>query len=220
MKFNFDGWDIVGNGRTGRACAGNEDKVRIVQNKNNNVVFYFYKPVQTVLSLAKGGRYQLALRPEMGLVALLKKDFGNLLAQSGATRSGTLHVSFTKKCFFGDCVEVPLKDIEADEDGNIVFYLSGKPTERPKPVDPTDQKLAKIKARESATLEVIIDVLKDRKGGAPEAFIKTETIRLLKKRGGEVVGAIYVQELLDGNVGTLFNVAEFGKNNRYYSLKG
>lgn len=217
MEFNFSDWEIVKNGHHGRRPNESLDKVRIVQNKGNSVVFYFYKLTQTALSLVKGVRYQLALKPELNAAALIKKESGNLLTRNSTDKSDVLHISFIKKCFFANCVEVPLENIETDAGGNIVFYLSGKPK---KEQTATDQKLAKIKAIASVTLETIINVLKDKKGGAPETFIKTETIKRLKNNGDEVVGALYIQELLESNTGSLFNMVEFGKNNRYFSLKG
>ena len=203
MAFNFDDWEVVTTNRSGYGENKNKDFVRITQIKGDNVAFYFYEKVQKVLPIIKGERYRLALKAEDNMVALIKSKYGKKIADNRTS----LNIKFKKKCFFGDCVEVPLEDIQTDEDGNIVFYLSGKPAEQ------KDPKLAKIKAREDATLEIIINILKDHRGGAPETFIKTKTIEALKKRGGEVVGAIYIQELLNGNVGTLFNVAEFGKNN-------
>ena len=213
MEFNFSDWEIVKNGHPGRRPNESLDKVRIVQNKGNSVVFYFYKLTQTALSLVKGARYQLALKPELDAVALIKEESGNQLTKKSTDKYDVLHKSFKKKCFFADCVEVPLENIETDTKGNIVFYLSGKP----KAIAP---KIAKIKAIESVTLETIINVLKDKKGGAPETFIKTETIKRLKNNGDEVVSPLYIQELLENNTSSLFNMTEFGKNNRYFSLKG
>lgn len=213
MEFNFSDWEIVERKRLGRYAINNKNIVKITQQKDSTTTFYFYEPAQKEFSLQKGDRYRLAFKPKENMVALLKSDLGNLITKN----SKTLSVSFKHRCFFGDCIEVPLEDIETDECGNIVFYLSGKPK---KEQTATDQKLAKIKAIASVTLETIINVLKDKKGGAPETFIKTETIRRLKNNGDEVVGSLYIQELLESNTSSLFNMVEFGKNNRYFSLKG